>query len=42
MDTVILEEIVAFHHDPDVAIPTGQQAYTKFNVIHHLVITTKA
>ena len=38
-DIGILEEIVAFRRDPDVDIPTGEQAYTNFNGIHHPVIT---
>ena len=40
-DTKILEEIVAFRHDSDVAIPTREQAYTNVNRIYPTVITTK-
>ena len=40
-DTRILEEIVSFCSDPDVAIPVGEQSYTNFNVIQRQVITTK-
>ena len=40
-DTKILEEIVDFRCDPDVAIPTGEKKYTNVNGIKHLVITTK-
>ena len=40
-DTSILEGMVAFRHDPDVAIPEGDQAYKFFNGIHHPLIATK-
>ena len=40
-DIGILEEIVDFSCDPDVFIPTKEQAYTNVNRIQHLVITTK-
>ena len=40
-DTVILEEIVAFRRNPDVAIPKREQAYTSVNKIQIPVITTK-
>ena len=33
--------MLAFRCDPDVAIPTGDQAYTNVNVIQCPVITTK-
>ena len=32
-DTVILEDIVDFRHDPDVAITTGEHTYTNDNGI---------
>ena len=40
-DTDILEDIVDLRFDPDVAIQTGEQAYTNFNLIQRPVITTK-
>ena len=40
-DTIILEEILSFRNDPDVASPTGEQAYTNVNAIQHPVITKK-
>ena len=40
-DTGILEEMVSFRHDPDVAIPTGDQAYKNVNGIQRPVINTK-
>ena len=33
--------MVSFRHDPDVAIPTGDQAYKNVNGIQRPVITTK-
>ena len=40
-DTGILEEMVAVCSDPNVAIPTVEQAYTNFNGIRSPLITTK-
>ena len=40
-NTGILEEILAFRCDTDVAITTGDQSYTNINGIQHPVITTK-
>ena len=40
-DAGILEEMVDFFHDPDVAIFTGEQAYTNVIGIQKPVITTK-
>ena len=40
-DTGILKEIAAFRRDPDVAIPTGDQACKNVNGIKHPVITKK-
>ena len=39
--TEILEEMVAFRHDPDVAIMTGDQAYKIFNGTQRPFINTK-
>ena len=33
--------IVAFRHDTEMAIPTGEQAYKNVNIIQCPVITTK-
>ena len=40
-DTGILEDIVAFHRDPDVDILTGEKACTNVNGIQLPVITKK-
>ena len=40
-DTKILENIVVFRSDPDVAILTGEQSYTNVSVIQCPVITKK-
>ena len=36
-----LEDILDFRRDPDVAIPTVEQACTNFNVIQRPLINTK-
>ena len=38
--TGILEPIVSFCRDPDVAIPTIEQAYTNVDIIQSPLITT--
>ena len=40
-DTGMLEELVEFRCNLDVAIPTGEQAYKNMNGIQRSVITTK-
>ena len=39
-DTGILEEMAAFRHHPDVAIPIGEKSYTNVKRIQRQLITT--
>ena len=41
LDAGSLDDIIAFRRDPDVAIFTGEQAYTNVIGIQQPVITTK-